>query len=77
MRDPLNNAIIESGSDPHKLRRWSYCTICGKLNAKVTIITAYRTWKCDIEKLGINTFAAQQWNQLEQQELEDINLQKN
>ena len=36
-------------------------------NAKVTIITTYRIYKYDIKKTGINTFAAQQWNQLEQQ----------
>ena len=30
IREPLNNAIIESGSDLHKLGRWSYCTIRGK-----------------------------------------------
>ena len=65
IREPLNNAIVESGSDPHMLGRWSYCTIRGKLNTKVIILTAYRTCKCDIEKTGINTFAAQQWNQLE------------
>ena len=47
-----------------------------KLNAKVAIVTAYRNWKCDIEKTGINIFSAQQWKQLEEQGLDNINLQK-
>ena len=47
-----------------------------KLNAKVAIVTAYRTWKCDIEKTGINIFAAQQWKELEEQGLDNINLRK-
>ena len=59
IRSFMNNAIIERGSGPHKLGRLSYCTVRGKLDAKFTIITAYRTYKCDIEKTGINTFAAQ------------------
>ena len=59
IRSFMNNAIIEIGSSPHKLGRLSYCTIRGKLDAKITIITAYRIYKCDIEKTRINTFAAQ------------------
>ena len=54
--------------------RWNSCTLRGKNNQYLTLVTVYRTCKSNIATAGVNTFATQQWIYLEQQEQEEVNL---
>ena len=53
--------ICEKGSDPDGLGRWTYATLQGKANAKVTIVTAYQVCDDNISTTGPNTAYRQQW----------------
>ena len=52
--------IVDKGSDPYNMGRWSYITIGGKRNKAVTIITAYRNSRKKAEYVGPTTAIAQQ-----------------
>ena len=47
--------ICEEGADPSGLGRWSYATLQGKKNTKVTIVTAYQVCEDNISTTGPTT----------------------
>ena len=59
--------ISERGADPSGMGRWSYITILGKNNQKLTIVTGYRNSKRDLNNVGSTTAVAQQAMLLEKQ----------
>ena len=71
---PFSPSITTSGSDPTGLGRWSYITISGRDNIKLTIISAYRVYQKTIKHAGPSTNIRQQWQRLEEQNLEDTNI---
>ena len=74
VRQPIKHSIAFTSNDSHDLGRWNSCTLRGKNNQQLTIVTAYRTCKSNPATAGVNTFATQQWIYLEQQEQEEVNL---
>ena len=60
----LTVRVVEKGSDPH-MGRWSYTTLQGKSNRKVTFITAYRV--CQQHDPGPETAYFNQWHYLRSQ----------
>eukprot|EP00957_Ditylum_brightwellii_P043769 3319269-Ditylum_brightwellii.AAC.1 len=63
--------VCDSGRD--KLGRWSYITIKGKKNRKVTVISAYRVCDNSIATAGPTTCWKQQWHQLRKRGYQDPN----
>jgi len=68
--------IIKRGQDPTGLGRWSYITIKGKDNIKLTIICGYRCCKGQkIENVGTTTAYFQQYGFLRQKGVKNSNPQ--
>ncbi len=59
-----SSRILEKGSDPFGLVRWSYFILQGKGKVKIAIITAYQVCSGAISSLGTTTFATQQYRRL-------------
>ncbi len=58
-----NGRIIDRGSDPWAMGRWSYITLAGKTNRKFLVVTGYRTGNRS-GKIGHRTSWAQQQTML-------------
>ncbi len=56
--------IIEKGSDPFGLGRWSYFVLQRKGDVRIAIITAYQVCTAAISSLGPTTYAMQQYRKL-------------
>ncbi len=54
--------LSEKEADVHGLGRWTTCTLKGKDNTKLTIITAYQVCNDHIERTGPKTAFRQQWS---------------
>ena len=52
--------IIERGSDPYGLGRWTYITLRGKNGLKILLVTAYRVCTQALSSIGPHTSTAQQ-----------------
>ena len=52
--------ILEKGSDPYGLGRWSFFILQGKGTVKIAIITAYQVCSATLSSLGPTTYARQQ-----------------
>ena len=57
---PFSSSITTSGSDPTRLGRWSYITISGRDNNKLSIISTYRVCQPSITNAGPSTNIRQQ-----------------
>jgi hypothetical protein len=56
--------MIGKGSDPFGLGRWSYITLRGKDNKKLTIVTGYRVCQATPSSAGIKTAYMQQYRKI-------------
>ncbi len=56
--------ILEKGTDPYGLGRWTYTIMRGAHNRKVVIITAYRVCIQSVTSAGLTTATAQQYREL-------------
>jgi hypothetical protein len=56
--------ILEKGTDPFGLGRWTYTIMRGAHNKKVVIITAYRVCIQSVTSAGLTTATAQQYRDL-------------
>jgi len=56
--------VIDRGTDPYGLGRWTYITLRGQQGTKVTIVTAYRVCPQTLASIGPNTSTAQQYRTL-------------
>lgn len=56
--------ITTKGEDPYGLGRWSYITLRGQKNKKVTFITAYRVCNTNASSVGEKTAYKQQYRHL-------------
>jgi hypothetical protein len=56
--------IIDKGSDPFGLGRWSYVTLRGSGEKRITLVTAYRVCVQSIQSCGDTTSTAQQFREL-------------
>jgi hypothetical protein len=65
-----NSRIIERGTDPFGLGRWTYFSLRGKGKIKVMIVTAYRVSQEYLSSVGQKTAAMQQFRHLSQQNRE-------
>ena len=63
---PFSPSITTSGSDPTELGRWSYITISGRDNIKLTVLSTYRVSQKSIKHAGLSTNIRQQWQRLEE-----------
>ena len=61
----LIGSVVEKGNDP-EMGRWSYITLQGKANRRVTFISAYRVCNQTIASVGARTAYFQQWHHLRQ-----------
>jgi hypothetical protein len=52
--------ILEKGSDPYGLGRWSFFILQGKGKVEIAIITAYQVCSATLTSLGPTTYARQQ-----------------
>jgi len=59
--------ILEKGTDPFGLGRWSYAIMRGAGNKRIAMITAYRVCTQSINTIGETTATAQQFRQLSKQ----------
>ena len=71
---PFSPSITTSGNDPTGLGRWSYITISGRDNIKLTVLSTYRVSQKSIKHAGLSTNIQQQWQRLEEKNLEDTNI---
>ena len=55
------SGITTSGSDPHRLGRWSYISIKRRDNNNIKIISTYRTCHSFIKYVGPTANIIQQW----------------
>ena len=69
----VQNRLIESGSDPTSMGRWSWQTFRGQDNIKICFITAYRVCQQSITTAGEFTSFRQQWLDLRQRGHENPN----
>ena len=60
----IRTRIVEEGSDPFKMGRWTFQTFKGKGNIKVTFITAYRVTRQSIATAGPATSFFQQYHDI-------------
>ena len=54
----LSNKVTKSGQDPEDLRRWSFTTMEGKNQNKITVINAYKPYKGTNDE-GISKLSSQ------------------
>jgi hypothetical protein len=58
---PWATRIMDRGCDPSCMGRWSFVTLIGRYNRKLTIVTAYRVHNTTIGCAGPWTSYRQQW----------------
>ena len=68
----LSNKVTKSGQDPEDLIRWSFTTMEGKNQNKITVINAYKHYK-GTNNEGISKVSSQQCDLLEEQGRESEN----
>ena len=60
----IRTRIVQEGSDPYNMGRWTFQTFKGKGNIKVTFITAYRVPRQSIATAGPSTSFFQQFHDI-------------
>jgi len=73
--DKWTSRVLDKGTDPFGLGRWSYITLRGAAKKKVIVVTAYRVSQKSVKSVGPTTSAAQQFRKLSQQ-FRDSGIQK-
>jgi ribonuclease HI len=56
--------VVDKGSDPFGLGRWTYITLRGKGDKKLTVVTGYRVCKTTVASAGVKTAFMQQYRAL-------------
>lgn len=56
--------VIERGSDPYGMGRWSYTILRGKEGKRILLVTAYRVCTQSISSIGPTTSTSQQYRHL-------------
>ncbi len=62
--DQWTSRVVEKGSDPFGLGRWSYIILRGKENKKIAFITGYRVGNTSAQSAGPTTAFMQQYRAL-------------
>ncbi len=65
--DKWSSRVLDKGTDPFGLGRWSHITLRGAAKRKVLVVTAYRVSQKSVKSVGPATSAAQQFRKLLQQ----------
>jgi hypothetical protein len=63
--------IIQRGEDPFGLGRWSYITLRGAKDKKITVVTGYRVCNTTTNTAGVKTALMQQCRGISKQQRED------
>ena len=71
--DKWTSRIIEKGSDPYGMGRWSYLIMRGQDNKQILLVTAYRVCVQTISSAGPTTSTSQQFRFLSK-EFRDANI---
>jgi len=71
--DNWTSRLVDKGTDPFGLGRWSYITIRGPKEKKIHIITVYRICKQTIQSVGHTTVMVQQYRALSKK-LQEANI---